>query len=112
MTGGSPQRAAQVELAGAEKGRVGPDGRLDRPAWSGQPGLDHDPALPSADQPRRLGQQGQGLLGGSEAGRQQLLVEVHEGHRAETVGSAHPVQHRLGPHQHVGASGSSAGRRP
>ena len=52
-------------------------------------------------QPGGAGQQGQGLLGGPVARREQLLVEVEEGH---DVGARHPVQHRLGADVDRGAS--------
>ena len=45
------------------------------------------------------GEQGERLLGGSVAGRQQLLVEVEE---RDCVGLDDPVQRRLGADMHAG----------
>ena len=61
----------------------------------GQAGLHEQAAAaaPAADQPSGPGQQGQRLLGGAVAGRQQLLVEVEERHH---VGRRHLVQDGLG----------------
>ena len=63
----------------------------------GQPGLHRDHARPrgaaSADQPAGPGQQGERLLARREPGREQVEVEVQEGHHR---GPADPVQHRLG----------------
>ena len=61
----------------------------------GQPGLHQQPpaAGAAAEQAGGAGQQGQRLLGGPVAGREQLVVEVEEGHH---VGPRHPVQHGLG----------------
>ena len=68
---------------------------------AGQAGLDQDPPAVRSrpEQPGGAGQQCEGLLVGSEARRQQLVVEVEEGHH---VGVRHTVQHGLGPDVHVG----------
>ena len=76
----------------------------------GDPGLDQQSAAGVAgpDQPGRPGQQGQRLLAGAEAGRQQVLVDVEEGHH---VGTWHPVERRLGAHHQPGLGQAGTVRR-
>ena len=50
-----------------------------------------------ADQPGRPDEERHRLLGGRQAGRQQVQVDVEEGHRG---GAAHPVQHGFRANQH------------
>ena len=59
-----------------------------------RPGPRCAPAPAAADEPRGERQQGERLLAGPVAGRQQLVVEVQED---DERGRADPVQHRLGP---------------
>ena len=57
------------------------------------------PARP--DQPAGADEEGQRVVGGGEAGGQQVEVDVEEGHGG---GPAHPVQDGLGPDEHRCAS--------
>ena len=68
-------------LRGHEATRVGVQHGVEH-LVAGQAGLHQQPpaAGAAAGQPGGPGQQRQGLLGGPVAGRQQLLVEVEEGH--------------------------------
>ena len=93
-TGGNRSSARRSASAADDPGRVGQQRGLDDLVL-GQAGLHQHPpvAPPPADQPAGPHQQGQRLLGGPVARRQQLLVEVEE---RDHVGRVDLVQHRLG----------------
>ena len=65
------------------------------------------PRAAGADQAGGPHEQRQRLLGGDEAGGQQVQVDVEEGHGG---GAAHPVQHGLGADQD-GRAGTAPPRR-
>ena len=103
VAGGKPQHRVASGLRIAQRVSGSACSAASSTSWFGQPGLHEqpDPGAPASDQPGGAGEQRQGLLGGAVAGRQQLLVEVEEGHR---VGLGHPVEHGLGADEHARAA--------
>ena len=98
-TAGSRAARAGARSASATRVGVAVHGGLHH-LVVGQPGLEQQATgRPAAGRarpgrhPRRAGHEGERLLGGPVARRQQLLVEVEEGHH---VGPVDPLQHRLG----------------
>ena len=108
VTGGNRRSARRSASACRDPGRIGQQRGLDD-LVAGQAGLHQHPTVApaAADQATGPHQQGQRLLGGPVARRQQLLVEVEE---RDHVGRVELVQHRLGADVERGRRASSTSR--
>ena len=106
--GGDAQKPPAVALGHGHHGRVSLAGRGQHDVI-GLAGLDDEaaPARPAPQHPGGPGQKDQSLLVGPLTGRQQLLVEVQEGHGR---GRAHPVKDGIGADHHPGPRSGFAGR--
>ena len=101
--GGSPE-ARRIATSSASTAVGSPSATAWSTGWSGTrvwtcTRAQGAPLPRRADQPGGPDEQRQGLLGGRQPRRQQVQIDVEEGHGS---GAAHPVQHRLGADQHGG----------